>query len=80
MTVALAGHGDVACFSFNHHGTFFSDRFDITLARGGSAHSACVGLGLERLAVALIGRYGVDTAQWPPDIASHLFERTDDTG
>lgn len=40
----------LAVASINRHGTFFGDRFQITLANGESAHSACVALGLDRWA------------------------------
>lgn len=38
----------LAIASINRHGTFFGDRFDITLSNGEVAHSACVALGLDR--------------------------------
>jgi seryl-tRNA synthetase len=38
----------LAVASINRHGTFFGDRFDITLAGGDAVHSACVALGLDR--------------------------------
>lgn len=40
----------LAVASINRHGTFFGDRFQITLSSGETAHSACVALGLDRWA------------------------------
>jgi hypothetical protein len=40
----------LAIASINRHGAFFGDRFDIRLADGASAHSACVAFGLDRWA------------------------------
>lgn len=38
----------LALASVNRHGTFFAERFDISLASGARAHSACVAVGLDR--------------------------------
>jgi hypothetical protein len=38
----------LAIASINRHGAFFGDRFEIRLADGNSAHSACVAFGLDR--------------------------------
>jgi hypothetical protein len=40
----------LAIASINRHGAFFGDRFDIRLAEGTPAHSACVAFGLDRWA------------------------------
>jgi hypothetical protein len=38
----------LAVASINRHGTFFGERFDITLASGARAHTACIAVGLDR--------------------------------
>jgi hypothetical protein len=40
----------LAITSINRHGTFFGERFGISLSDGASAHSACVAFGLDRWA------------------------------
>lgn len=55
----------VAAASFNLHGTTFSEPFDIEFAKGQLAHTACVGIGLERFAYAFICQYGADPTRWP---------------
>lgn len=42
----------LAVASINRHGAFFGDRFHITLAAGGPAHTACIAFGLDRWAAA----------------------------
>ena len=42
----------LALASINRHGTFFGERFNISLASGGSAHTACIAFGLDRWASA----------------------------
>lgn len=49
------GDGDtVAAASFNLHEQFFGDAFDIRLASGEPAHTACVAFGLERWLLAAL--------------------------
>ncbi len=38
----------LAVASTNRHGTFFGDRFNLKLAAGGPAHTACIAFGLDR--------------------------------
>ena len=55
----------IAASSFNLHDTFFGESFDIRLANGEPATSACVAFGLERWLLAFLVRYGPDAARWP---------------
>lgn len=48
--------------SFNLHEQFFTQRFNIALVRGEAAFSGCVAFGLERWAMALAARHGLDKA------------------
>jgi seryl-tRNA synthetase len=57
--------GDLATASFNNHETFFGEAFDIRLAGGAPAASACVAFGLERWALAFLLAHGPDAAHWP---------------
>lgn len=57
--------GDLATASFNNHETFFGEAFDIRLAGGAPAASACVAFGLERWTLAFLLAHGPDAARWP---------------
>jgi seryl-tRNA synthetase len=54
-----------ACASVNQHHDHFTEPFDITLAGGGVAHTACVGFGLERITLALFKHHGFSVSAWP---------------
>jgi hypothetical protein len=56
--------------SFNFHDDFFGKSFDISLANGDTAISACTGFGIERFAYAFLCQFGTDPAHWPADVAA----------
>jgi len=58
--------------SCNYHVDHFGVAFDIKAADGQVAHSACVGFGLERIALALFKRHGLDLAGWPREVRDVL--------
>ena len=62
-----------AVISLNYHQDHFGSLFDITQADGTVAHTACVGFGLERLALALYRRHGFERARWPSRVREALF-------
>jgi len=59
--------------SFNYHQDHFGGAFQISSADGGVAHTACVGFGLERVALALFAAHGLDPVAWPVEVRGHLF-------
>lgn len=61
-----------AVVSSNCHLDHFGHAFDIKSADGAVAHSACVGFGLERIALALFKKHGFDSAKWPADVRGVL--------
>ena len=61
-----------ACVSCNYHEDHFGHSFGITLDGGGTAHTACVGFGLERITLALFKWHGFDTATWPAGVRRTL--------
>lgn len=65
ILLPISRQAETACFSFNDHREFFSLRWDIEMQGGGLASSSCVGVGLERLALAMIHRHGSDPSAWP---------------
>lgn len=58
--------------SCNYHVDHFGVAFDIKSADGKVAHSACVGFGLERIALALFKRHGLDVDGWPKEVLDVL--------
>lgn len=56
---------EVACLSLNIHHDFFASRWGLMLEDGSVAHSCCVGVGVERLALALFHRHGRRLGAWP---------------
>jgi seryl-tRNA synthetase len=62
-----------AVCSFNYHQDHFGKNFGIETADGNVAHTACLGFGMERVAMALFKTHGVDTAQWPAEVRRVLW-------
>jgi seryl-tRNA synthetase len=73
VQVPIASDEPTAVASFNYHQEHFSAIYDIKLASGERAHTACLGFGLERLTLALIAAHGTDAAEWPTDVRQELF-------
>ena len=70
IVVPIAGPEPTAVASFNCHREHFAALYGLTCADGGPAHTACVGFGLERIALALFKRHGYDPDTWPSDDSS----------
>jgi len=62
-----------ACMSFNYHQDAFGTKWGLNLEDGSVAHTACVGFGLERIALALFATHGLDTAAWPDHVKKTLW-------
>jgi seryl-tRNA synthetase len=61
-----------AIASCNCHLDHFGRAFDITTRDGEFAHSACIGFGLERIALALFAAHGLRPASWPASVRGVL--------
>ena len=61
-----------AVVSSNCHLDHFGHAFDIKSADGAVAHTACVGFGLERIALALFKKHGFAPAKWPAEVRGVL--------
>lgn len=66
-TPLVPGQSRVAISSVNYHHDHFASAFNLT-SETGTTVSACLGVGIERLALALFGRHGLDFAGWPPAV------------
>lgn len=69
----IPGAEPTACASFNYHQDKFGSAFGITLPSGETAHSACIGFGLERVVFALLKTHGFDPARWPASVRARLW-------
>lgn len=61
-----------AVVSANCHQEHFGENFAITTADGAVAHSACVGFGMERIALALLRTHGLEIGDWPAAVRTAL--------
>ncbi len=61
-----------AITSCNCHLDHFGKTFDIRTPDGEPAHTACIGFGLERIALALFVKHGFDPDHWPTDVKNVL--------
>lgn len=71
LVVKLYGDLDdgTAVVSCNCHRDHFGHTFGISTVDGEPAHSACVGFGMERIALAMLRTHGLDSRKWPASIS-----------
>jgi seryl-tRNA synthetase len=62
-----------ACCSFNFHEAHFGEAFGIQTSDGAVANTACLGFGLERVAMALFQEHGFDPGAWPRAVREILW-------
>jgi seryl-tRNA synthetase len=62
-----------ACLSFNYHQDHFGTKWGLCTCDDTVAHTACVGFGMERVALALFKHHGLDVARWPRNVRSVLW-------
>ncbi len=67
------GAPPTAISSSNYHLDLFGTGFGIESATGEVAHSACVGFGVERVALALFATHGLDADSWPVLVQNRLW-------
>jgi seryl-tRNA synthetase len=73
ILVQIAGPEPTAVASFNYHRDHFAGTYDIRLADGELAHTACLGFGHERVVLALLRTHGLDAQRWPAGVRSELW-------
>lgn len=62
-----------ACMSINYHQDHFGTINALRNADGSTAHTSCIGFGLERIALALFRHHGLDVKAWPADVRAVLW-------
>jgi seryl-tRNA synthetase len=73
VIVQIAGPEPTAVASFNYHQDHFATAYGIELADGSGAHTACLGFGLERIALALFRTHGLEFEDWPATVREELW-------
>jgi len=69
----ISTENPTACCSFNYHTDKFGGVFGIETASGETAHTACLGFGLERVVMALFKHNGFDPKKWSPAVRARLW-------
>ncbi len=67
------GKKPTACISFNYHQDHFGVGWDLKTSDGDTAHTACVGFGMERLTLAMFKTHGLDVDLWPRPVRDALW-------
>lgn len=62
------GRENIAVGSVNYHQDLIGRKFNISDSTGQVAHSACLGVGLDRLCFAFLDRHGLDQKKWPKQL------------
>lgn len=75
VLVPIAGPEPTAVASFNYHQDHFAHTYGIEIEGGGGAHTACLGFGLERIALALFREHGSRVDEWPREVLGRLEPR-----
>ncbi len=73
VVVQIAGPEPTAVASFNYHQDHFASVYGIELAGGAEAHTACLGFGVERIALALFRAHGLEIEAWPQEVRGQLW-------
>jgi seryl-tRNA synthetase len=61
-----------AVMSFNYHQDLFANLYGIRVAKE-TAHTGCVGFGMERIALGLLKTHGLDPRAWPTTVRQKLW-------
>ncbi len=73
VTPVISEERPTAIMSTNYHRDHFGVPFSIRTANGDTAHSACVGFGVDRVTLALLRAHGLDPAAWPAAVRDQLW-------
>jgi seryl-tRNA synthetase len=73
MVPVISLEKPTAICSFNWHQEHFTGKYGIRQKDGATAHTACLGFGLERCTLALLKTHGLDPKQWPAEVRAQLW-------
>ncbi len=77
VVAEVAGPEPRAIASTNYHEDHFGEAFDLRTGDGATAHTACIGFGLERITLALFREHGPTLDEWPAEVLEALDGRLD---
>jgi seryl-tRNA synthetase len=72
-TEVTSKQSPTAIGSVNRHQDHFGRTFGIETADGEVAHSACFAVGVDRTALALLRRHGLEPGKWPAEVRARLW-------
>lgn len=73
LVATIGGPEPTAIASFNYHQDHFTQVYGIGLDGGGVAHTGCIGIGVERVTLAMFRANGLDLNAWPPEVRAELW-------
>ena len=73
LVPVISRENPTAVCSFNFHQDHFASTFQISTADGNMASTACLGFGLERIAMALFRTHGFEPDSWPAEVRRQLW-------
>lgn len=73
MIPIISEEKPTAVCSFNYHQDHFAKTFDIKTHDGELAQTACLGFGMERVAMALFKTHGFVPSEWPKAVREQLW-------
>jgi seryl-tRNA synthetase len=73
LVPVISEEAPTACLSFNYHQDKFGISFGLKRHDGQTAHTACVGFGIERVTLALLATHGLDPKAWPAGVRGALW-------
>ncbi|HVC71253.1 MAG TPA: amino acid--[acyl-carrier-protein] ligase [Acidimicrobiales bacterium] len=73
VSPVMSTEAPTAVGSVNRHQDHFGRTFGIRSADGAVAHSACFGVGVDRTALALLRRHGLEKRSWPAEVRALLW-------
>jgi seryl-tRNA synthetase len=73
LVPVISEQDPTAVCSFNYHQDHFGSVFEIQTDEGHTAHTACLGFGLERVVMALFKHHGFRPEEWPAEVQNQLW-------
>jgi seryl-tRNA synthetase len=73
LVPVISAENPTAVCSFNFHQDHFGSTFEIRTEDGSVANTACVGFGMERIAMALLKTHGLNVQEWPREVRAQLW-------
>jgi seryl-tRNA synthetase len=73
ITIPIASPENTAVASFNYHQDHFAHVFGLEIEGGTPVHTACLGFGVERIALGMLREHGLDPSTWPTLVVQELW-------